>query len=77
MPMISKNQIKRLVSLQQKKYRQIHNLFVVEGIKQVNELLLSNFKVVQVVATSENRNKLTTKIIVVVSVGAGLCFDKN
>ena len=65
---ISKNKIKRLVSLQQKKYRQIHNLFVVEGIKQVNELLLSNFKVVQVVATSENRNKLTTDIIEVVSV---------
>lgn len=68
MPMISKNKIKRLVSLQQKKYRQIHNLFVVEGIKQVNELLLSNFNVVQVVATSENRNKLTTDIIEVVSV---------
>ncbi len=40
---LSKNHIKLITSLQQKKYRQKYNLFVVEGIKVVNELLKSSF----------------------------------
>ncbi|MGB0424630.1 MAG: TrmH family RNA methyltransferase [Flavobacteriales bacterium] len=44
--MITKNQIKLVRSLQQKKFRLEHNLFVVEGQKPVNELLESDFKVV-------------------------------
>ncbi|MCF6212617.1 MAG: RNA methyltransferase [Flavobacteriaceae bacterium] len=42
--MVSKNQIKRVYSLQQKKYRNLHNLFVVEGEKGVNEFLNSEYK---------------------------------
>ncbi|MEO9512778.1 MAG: RNA methyltransferase [Flavobacteriaceae bacterium] len=42
--MVTKNQIKLVVSLQQKKYRTKHGLFVVEGKKVVNELLESGFK---------------------------------
>ena len=42
--MLSKNQIKLITSLQQKKYRTKHNLFIVEGIKGVNEFLKSEFK---------------------------------
>ncbi|TAI46826.1 TrmH family RNA methyltransferase [Flagellimonas allohymeniacidonis] len=37
--MVPKNQIKLVTSLQQKKYRTQHGLFVAEGVKLVNELL--------------------------------------
>lgn len=40
--MLSKNQIKLITSLKQKKYRLQHGLFVVEGIKTINELLQSS-----------------------------------
>lgn len=42
--MVSKNQIKLISSLQQKKQRQVHKLFFAEGIKVVQELLFSNFE---------------------------------
>lgn len=42
--MVSKNQIKLISSLQQKKQRQLHQLFFAEGIKVVQELLFSNFE---------------------------------
>jgi TrmH family RNA methyltransferase len=41
--MVSKNQIKLITSLQQKKYRQIHQLFIAEGEKVIQELVQSNF----------------------------------
>jgi TrmH family RNA methyltransferase len=41
--MVSKNQIKLITSLQQKKFRQIHKLFIAEGVKVIQELLDSNF----------------------------------
>jgi TrmH family RNA methyltransferase len=41
--MVSKNQIKLITSLQQKKFRQMHQLFVAEGVKVIQELLKSNF----------------------------------
>ncbi|MEC4049500.1 RNA methyltransferase [Flavobacterium sp. SUN046] len=40
--MVSKNQIKLINSLQQKKYRQQHQLFIAEGVKVIQELLASN-----------------------------------
>jgi RNA methyltransferase, TrmH family len=42
--MVSKNQIKLITSLAQKKYRKQHGLFFAEGIKVINELLISNFE---------------------------------
>lgn len=42
--MLSKNQIKLISSLKQKKYRLQHGLFVVEGVKTITELLASSFK---------------------------------
>jgi TrmH family RNA methyltransferase len=42
--MLSKNQIKGITSLQQKKYRLSHQLFFAEGIKVIQELLSSNFE---------------------------------
>ncbi|MCH4553628.1 TrmH family RNA methyltransferase [Aestuariibaculum lutulentum] len=40
--MLSKSQIKLITSLKQKKYRQQHGLFVVEGVKTIKELLASS-----------------------------------
>ena len=42
--MVSKNQIKLITSLQQKKYRFANQLFFAEGIKVIQELLQSNFE---------------------------------
>ena len=41
---LSKNQLKLITSLGQKKYRQKHKLFVAEGIKVVREFLQSTFE---------------------------------
>jgi TrmH family RNA methyltransferase len=42
--MVSKNQIKLISSLQQKKQRQTHQLFIAEGIKGIQELLDAHFE---------------------------------
>lgn len=44
--MVSKNQIKLITSLHQKKYRKQHQMFIAEGKKVINELLQSNFELV-------------------------------
>ncbi|MBD2756030.1 TrmH family RNA methyltransferase [Spirosoma validum] len=49
--MLSKNQLKYIQSLHQKKYRQQHGAFLVEGAKSVQEVLQSNFQTELVVAT--------------------------
>jgi TrmH family RNA methyltransferase len=41
--MVSKNQIKLISSLQQKKFRFANQLFIAEGVKVIQELLKSNF----------------------------------
>ncbi len=50
--MLSKNQIKLITSLQQKKYRQSHQLFIAEGVKVIQELLESNFVLEHLYITS-------------------------
>ena len=45
--MLSKSQIKLIASLKQKKFRRQHKLFVAEGIKTIEELLNSEFKLHQ------------------------------
>ena len=42
--MVSKNQIKLITSLQQKKYRIVNQLFFAEGVKVIQELLESDFE---------------------------------
>ncbi len=49
--MVDRSQIKLIKSLQQKKYRNQHGLFVVEGVKLVRELLESDFKVYRIFTT--------------------------
>lgn len=52
--MVSKNQIKLITSLQQKKYRKQEQLFFAEGVKVVQELLNSNFELVYLFTTKED-----------------------
>ena len=42
--MLSKNQLKYIQSLHQKKYRQQQGAFLVEGAKSVQEVLQSDFR---------------------------------
>jgi len=51
--MVSKNQLKLIKSLHQKKYRNQHGLFFVEGLKTVKELLSSDFEPEYIVVTDE------------------------
>ena len=52
--MVSKNQIKLINSLQQKKYRKLHNLFIAEGKKVIQELIEANFSLEHLFVTKEN-----------------------
>jgi len=51
--MVVKSELKLIKSLQQKKYRNEHGLFVIEGKKAVEELLNSNFKVFRIYLTKD------------------------
>jgi len=56
---LSKNEIKLVKSLQIKKYRDLHRLFVVEGVKLVDELIeQSHFKIDGIFYTSGYDRKL-------------------
>jgi len=55
--MISKNQLKLIHSLEQKKQRKKSGLFLVQGEKNVNELFNSDFEVVNLFASTEYINK--------------------
>ena len=62
--MLSKNKIKFIQSLKQKKYRLLHQLYVVEGEKIVNEFLNSDWEIEQIYATKEwngNAVEVTSK----------------
>ncbi|HET8886932.1 MAG TPA: RNA methyltransferase [Salinimicrobium sp.] len=50
--MVSKSQLKLITSLAQKKYRNRHGLFIVEGIKNIEEFLKSSFEL-QALFTTE------------------------
>ncbi|WP_248723784.1 RNA methyltransferase [Seonamhaeicola sp. ML3] len=49
--MLSKSQVKLITSLKQKKYRLLHGLFVVEGVKTIQELLQSKLKLYSLYTT--------------------------
>ncbi|MCB9426020.1 MAG: RNA methyltransferase [Flavobacteriales bacterium] len=49
--MVTKNQIKLINSLQQKKNRQNHNLFIAEGFKVISEFLKSDYELEQLFTT--------------------------
>ena len=52
--MLSKNQIKLISSLQQKKYRFTNQLFFAEGVKVIQELVKSNFELEHLYTTKDD-----------------------
>ena len=80
MLMVSKNQASYIRSLHQKKYRQQHGAFLVEGAKSVQEVLQSGFEVELVIATEafykENAN-LTDRQRTPVEIASVADLDPN
>ena len=64
---ISKNQLKLITSLSQKKYRQKHDLFIAEGVKVLNELLNSTFEIETLFCTDDFKTAICDKKIVRIS----------
>ena len=64
---ISKNQLKLITSLSQKKYRQKHNLFIAEGVKVLNELLNSPFEIETLFCTDDCEVAISEKKIIRIS----------
>lgn len=62
--MLSKNQIKFITSLKQKKYRAAHKLFVVEGVKGIRELLKSNFTLDILYTTKSFNNSDVQEVLI-------------
>ena len=58
--MVSKNQIKLITSLQQKKYRFANQLFFAEGIKVIQELVESNFELVHLYTIQNDFDEVST-----------------
>lgn len=58
--MIAKSELKRITSLNQKKYRMQEGIFVVEGIKSVQEFMSSHFELVHLYATDSFETKVVT-----------------
>ncbi|QLE01857.1 RNA methyltransferase [Galbibacter sp. BG1] len=67
--MVSKSEIKLITSLHQKKYRMKHGLFMAEGVKVVEELLRSDFKLYKIYATEENLMEVDSSKVTTVSEG--------
>ena len=61
--MVAKGELKLIRSLQQKKYRNQHQLFFVEGKKTVEELLNSDFKPHSVFYTDQNTFDFSTSFL--------------
>ena len=63
--MVSKSQIKLIKSLSQKKFRNKHGLFVVEGIKGIKEFLNSDYELVSVYSTGERFDILEKQFVLI------------
>jgi TrmH family RNA methyltransferase len=57
--MVSKNQIKLITSLQQKKYRFANQMFFAEGIKVIQELVESNFELIHLYTTQNDFEEIS------------------
>lgn len=65
--MVSKSQMKLISGLAQKKYRQRHGLFVVEGLKGIQELLESPFKLKYLYSLAESAAKFDVQKVEIVN----------
>jgi RNA methyltransferase, TrmH family len=57
--MVSKNQIKLITSLQQKKYRKQYQLFFAEGVKVVQELIDANYELQDIFTTQNDFSNIS------------------
>jgi TrmH family RNA methyltransferase len=65
--MVSKNQIKLITSLVQKKFRKEHQLFIAEGEKVIHELLQSDFELKNLYCTKPMFSRILEPIKTIVS----------
>ena len=65
--MVSKNQIKLITSLQQKKYRIANKLFFAEGVKGIQELLDSDFELEHLYTTQNDFDAVSIEKKTVIS----------
>ena len=65
--MVSKNQIKLISSLHQKKHRQTHQLFIAEGIKGIQELLDAHFELDHLYTTRTDYENVASNLKTVIS----------
>ncbi|AOW08361.1 TrmH family RNA methyltransferase [Flavobacterium gilvum] len=65
--MLSKNQIKLISSLHQKKHRQANQLFFAEGVKVIQELVKSNFELEHLYTTKEDFNDVAQNKRIVIT----------
>ena len=65
--MVSKNQIKLISSLHQKKHRQTHQLFIAEGIKGIQELLDAHFELDHLYTTRTDFENVASNLKTVIS----------
>ena len=65
--MLTKNQIKYITQLKQKKYRDLNKIFIAEGFKVIKELLDSNFELEQIYTTKQLKADLPKAFITEIS----------
>ncbi|MBA5792274.1 RNA methyltransferase [Flavobacterium sp. xlx-214] len=65
--MLSKNQIKYITQLKQKKYRDLHKIFIAEGFKVIEELLNSSLELVHIYSTSYIDFKVSNNQLTLIS----------
>ena len=65
--MVTKNQIKLISSLHQKKFRQLHQLFIAEGIKVIQELLNADFELEHIYVTTPLFNEISADKVSLIS----------
>lgn len=65
--MVTKNQIKLIKSLHQKKYRKEHQLFIAEGVKVIGELIKSSLVLEHIYCTEELNFDVSSSLVTLVS----------
>ena len=65
--MVTKNQIKLISSLHQKKFRQLHQLFIAEGIKVIQELLNADLELEHIYVTVPLFNEISAEKVSLIS----------
>lgn len=65
--MISKNQIKNISQLKQKKFREIEQKFIAEGVKVIQELIASDLNLIHIYTTEDFDFGLSTELITKIS----------